>query len=403
MSDPTEPRDHAAAEIDERNTPVRVAHVYVHAPFCARRCFYCDFAVQVRREADPAPWAEAVGRERALLEREGRAVLADPLATLYVGGGTPSLLGPRAMTLLAHVLGPERLEAGDLEWTAEANPESVTAVLVEAWRRAGVNRMSLGVQSFQEPVLRWMGRLHGAEGARRAVSAARAAGVSNLSVDLIFGLPDTVPRDWSLDLETAIGLDVPHVSLYGLTAETGTPLGRGVADGRITMAGDGRYADEYLEAAERLAAAGYHHYEVSNFARPGAESEHNRAYWDGRAYLGLGNSSHSFLPPLRRWNVRGWTDYLGEVLDGRLPVEGEDVPEPAGRRLEGIWLALRTDRGLPLDGLDAAAPARRLQDWIGRGLARSEEGHLRLTARGWLVLDTLAVELDETLGERVPG
>ena len=387
----------------EGEEPVEVQHVYVHAPFCARRCFYCDFAVQVRREADPGPWAEAIHRERRLLDEEGRAVLAGSLETLYVGGGTPSLLGDEAMVRLADALGRRHLTAPSLEWTAEANPESVTSDLAQAWRRSGVTRMSLGVQSFQETVLRWMGRLHGAEGARRAVAVARAAGITDLSLDLIFGLPEGLPRDWRADLETAIALDVPHVSLYGLTAETGTPLGRGVTEGRIAMAGETRYEEEYLEAAERLGSAGYHHYEVSNFAREGAESRHNRAYWDDRPYLGLGNSSHSYLPPLRRWNLREWPAYLTEVESDRIPVGGEDRPDAAARRLEWIWLGLRTDRGLPLDRLPGAGVERRLRDWIRRGLAMEDEARIRLTPGGWLVLDTLAVELDGALGDPLPG
>jgi oxygen-independent coproporphyrinogen-3 oxidase len=383
--------------------PIETRHVYVHAPFCARRCFYCDFAVQVRRGADPGPWAEAIGKEVALLREEGRAVLAPTLDTLYIGGGTPSLLGEDAMARLAEALGPRHLTDPALEWTAEANPESVTPELARAWRRSGVNRMSLGVQSFQDTVLRWMGRLHGAEGARRAVAVLRAAGITDLSVDLIFGLPEGLPRDWRADLQTAIALDVPHVSLYGLTAETGTPLGRGVEEGRISMAGETRYEEEYLEASERLAAAGYRHYEVSNFARGGAESRHNRAYWDGRPYLGIGNSSHSYLPPLRRWNLRDWSAYLSEVECGRLPVGGEDRLSVAARRLEWIWLGLRTDRGLPLERLPGAAAEARIRGWVRRGLAWVDEVRIGLTARGWLVLDSLAVELDETLGDPRPG
>jgi len=383
--------------------PVEVRNVYVHAPFCARRCFYCDFAVQVRRDADPEPWAEAIRRERALLDAEGRAELAPSLETLYVGGGTPSLLGDQAMAHLADALGRRHLVGPTLEWTAEANPESVTPALARAWRRAGVNRMSLGVQSFQETVLRWMGRLHGAEGARRAVAEIRAAGIADLSVDLIFGLPEGLPRDWRADLQAAIALDVPHISLYGLTAETGTPLARGVTEGRISMAGEARYEEEYLEASERLGSAGYHQYEVSNFARDGAESRHNRAYWDDRPYLGLGNSSHSYLPPLRRWNLREWPAYLSEVESDRLPVGGEELPAVAARRLEWIWLGLRTDRGLPLERLPGVGVEARIRDWIRRGLAGKDEDRIRLTARGWLLLDTLAVELDEALGDPRPG
>lgn len=382
--------------------PVEVSSVYLHAPFCARRCFYCDFAVDVRRSPDPGVWWAAIEAELAALRREDQARLATPLETVYVGGGTPSLLGPEAMAGVRRILGDERLAGASLEWTAEANPESFDRAVADGWRRAGVGRISLGTQSFQEEPLRWMGRLHGAEGAERAVRTVREAGFDSVSIDLIFGLPATVPRDWSADLDRVLALDVPHVSLYGLTAESGTPLGRAVRAGRTALAEETRYEEEYLEASERLRAAGYEHYEVSNFARPGHRSRHNAAYWTGVPYLGLGNGAHSYLPPERRWNVRDWSAYEGTVAAGRLPVEDRERVEGSSRRLEEIWLALRTDRGL-LWPADLPAPARELgRRWLERSLARLERGRLALTPAGWLVLDELAVDLAEAMESGAP-
>lgn len=370
--------------------------VYVHAPFCARRCGYCDFAVTVERSPSAGPWLSALKGELAALGAEGRVRLAERLDTLYVGGGTPSLLGPEAMAGLARVLGPERLR-GDHEWTAEANPESFTAEVAREWRRAGVTRVSLGAQSFQEPVLRWMGRLHGPEGPARAVAHARDAGVADVSIDLIFGLPPALERDWDADLDRALALDVPHLSLYGLTAEPATPLGRSVASGRVAMPPDERYAEEYLRAHERLSAAGYHAYEVSNFARPGHESRHNRAYWEGRPYLGLGNGAHGYLPPERRWNLRDWHAYAVEATAARPPVADRETVTGPEARLEEVWLALRTDRGLPADRLATDAALALTDRWTRAGLARMLERRLVLTPEGWLLLDRLAVELDEAL------
>ncbi len=376
--------------------PTPIASVYVHAPFCARRCFYCDFAVEVRRGGDPTEWASAISTELALRQDRG-VVLADRLRTLYVGGGTPSLLGPEAMRCLADVLGPRRLSGSGIEWTAEANPESLTPEVARGWRLAGVNRLSLGVQSFQAGPLRWMGRLHGADGAVRAVETARLAGFEEISVDLIFALPGTVPRSWSEDLDRAIELDVPHVSLYGLTAEPGTGLGRGVAAGRVRMADDERYREDFLEAHTRLSEAGYRHYEVSNFARPGSESRHNVAYWDRSAYLGLGNGAHSFVSPIRWWNVHGWTDYRARLARGEDPTDETERLDRGGDRLEAIWTGLRADRGLPLDAW--AEPARdTAAGWARRGLATIDDGHVRLTAEGWLLLDSLALEFDAAAG-----
>ncbi len=373
-----------------------IASVYVHAPFCVRRCVYCDFAVTVRSEGDADGWADALEGELALVTADGER-LSDRLDTLYVGGGTPSLLGPAAMRRLAAIVGEERLTHADLEWTAEANPASFTADLASAWRDAGLNRISLGVQSFHEPTLRWMGRLHGAEGARRAVAAAKEAGLHNVSVDLVFGLPAAVGRSWSDDLARALALDVPHVSLYGLSVEPATALGRAVAEGKEPPVDEERYREEFLEAAETLTRAGYEHYEVSNFARPGYASRHNAVYWDGRPYLGLGNGAHSYSHPVRRWNVRDWNVYRERVVAGQRPEEGRERIDATASALEHTWLSLRTRAGVALAGLSAEA-GRLVDAWRRAGLADVEAGRARLTPEGWLLLDRLAVDLDAAMG-----
>jgi oxygen-independent coproporphyrinogen-3 oxidase len=353
--------------------------------------------VDVRSSPDPVEWADAIRAERHAVEAAGPWVIAPALETLYVGGGTPSLLGPEAMRLLAEAVGVHRLDDPGLEWTAEANPESLSEPVARGWRDAGVSRISLGVQSFDGQALRWMGRLHGAKGARDAVGRVRSAGIENLSIDLIFGLPEEIPRDWPTDLEAAVALDVPHISLYGLTAEPGTPLHRRVVEGAIDMTGEERYRDEYLAAHERLVAAGYLHYEVSNFARPGFESRHNQAYWAGVPYFGFGNSAHSYLPPVRRGNLRDWGAYLARIRSGELAWDEEDLPDASGRRVEELWLGLRTDRGLSRELLVTDEARRRVREWERRGWAQPEPSRVRLTAEGWLVLDSLVLELDRIL------
>lgn len=375
---------------------VEVASLYVHAPFCARRCTYCDFAVQVRRQGDAGEWLAAIEGELRALADEGRVRLAERLETLYVGGGTPSLLGPSAMDRLAGVVGRDRLGKSRLAWTAEANPESFTEDVAESWRAAGVNRVSLGIQSFHEPSLRWMGRLHGAQGAEAAVHRARRAGFPEISVDLIFGLPARLGRPWRDDLERVAELEVSHVSLYGLTVEEGTALGRAVREGREEPVDDDRYASEYLEAAARLVKLGYRHYEVSNFARPGSEARHNRVYWDGRPYLGLGNAAHSYLPPVRRWNLREWDAYRERASAGRLPLADHETVEADTARLERCWLGLRTRRGVALDGLPERA-CDLAGVWRSRGLATIRDDTVRLTADGWLLLDRLVVDFVRAL------
>lgn len=384
-----------------------VGSVYLHAPFCARRCFYCDFAVKVARAPDPQPWIEAITAE-VRAHAEAGIALSSPLSSIFVGGGTPTLLGPGAMAGVAQALGADRLTSPDLEWTAEANPESLTPELAAGWRSAGLNRLSIGVQSFDPNVLRWMGRLHGAEGARAAVVTARAAGITNLSLDLIFALPESLGRDWRADLEAALSLGVPHISLYGLTAETGTPLGRRVAEGKVQMADEERYRDAYLLANEVLTAEGYHHYEVSNFARPGAQSRHNRVYWDGGDYLGLGNSAHSLVGGRRFWNLRNWDEYRDQIAAGAHAAESEELVVGPSARMEALWLALRTDRGLAPAALLGPAAAGLVERLRNGGLAhdtpsgtdgqRADGGvGLRLTPHGWLLLDEIAVDFDSAL------
>ncbi len=395
-------------------------HVYVHTPFCARRCSYCDFAVTVAADPPVAAWAECVGRELAMVA-ESRGWDRLELDTLYLGGGTPSLLGPGAVPALLEALtgaagaagaagaevaglegagmpaGPVVDLDGVSEFTAEANPESFTPELAADWVGAGVNRVSLGAQTFHEPALRWMGRLHGPEGPGRAVRVARETGLENVGLDLIFGLPERLGRDLDDDLDRILALEPEHISVYGLSVEPDTPLGRWVAEGRETLPDEDRYGEEYLRVADRLTSAGYEHYEVSNFALPGREAEHNAAYWRDVAYLGLGSGAHSYVAPERWWNERDWPAYRSRVEAGELPRSDAERLTADAARLERIWLGLRTAAGLDLAVLDPAQEERVAQ-WARAGWAERGDARVRLTPEGWLLLDRLAVELDAAAG-----
>jgi oxygen-independent coproporphyrinogen-3 oxidase len=372
-----------------------IRHLYVHVPFCLRRCSYCDFAVQTVNSAPTGEWLVAIEREIELFAAELGWRTPMPLETLYVGGGTPSLIGGGGMSGLRAALTGAFTWKADLEWTSEANPETFTDDVAREWVASGVNRISLGAQTFDENVLRWMGRMHGSSGPGRAVAAARSAGFRNVSIDLIFGVPERFGRDWRADLERTIDLGPEHVSLYGLTAEKGTPLGRWVSEGREELAGEDQYVEEYLLAVEKLGSAGFEHYEVSNFARPGYRSRHNHAYWEGVPYLGVGPGAHSFLPPRRQWNVRDWSEYAERLGRGESPRENEELVDGETATLERAWLGLRTHAGLALSELTPARQAR-LVEWQGAGLAAITDGTVRLTTEGWLVLDRLVVELDTT-------
>lgn len=372
------------------------AGLYVHFPFCAHRCHYCDFSVRRARIPPVGDWLDAIE-----LEIEGWFAAtsweAPPrIDTLFVGGGTPSLLGADGARRLAALLRRRFCwDPGALEWTMEANPASFDVATGRAWRELGVTRLSLGVQSLDDGVLRWLGRLHDAERALRALSDARAAGFERINADLMFGLPGEVERRWSLEVERLLGAGAGHVSAYGLTIEPATPLGRRVATGRVRPPDEKRYEAEYLEVVRALVEAGYGHYEVSNFARPGEECRHNWKYWDGEPYLGVGPSAHSFLPPYRTWNAFGWDAYRGTIRAVAPPLEGWERPTAEQRELERLWLRLRTRRGLAVD--DPAwrsGPASGLRDrWIREGWLAAREGRVAATPRGWLRLDELVTEI----------
>lgn len=375
-----------------------VLHLYVHVPFCVRRCSYCDFSIAVRKRIPAREYVTAVLRELAMT-REASG-WADPgaaprgLETLYLGGGTPSLLPADAVaSLLTSLVDTFRSTPrfDDVEVTLEANPEDVTPENAAAWVRAGVNRVSLGAQSFDDRVLHWMHRSHDAARIGEAVRTLRAAGIENISLDLIFALPAELDRDWNRDLDQALSLFPFHLSLYGLTVEERTPLARWISRGAAQAPGDERYAEEYLLAHERLARAGYRFYEVSNAARDGRRSRHNSAYWSGRPYLGLGPAAHSYDGHTRRWNLAAWEAYRRAVVAGRSPIESEEVLTTEQQELERLYLALRTDQGLPLTALSRPLPP--VPAWVGRGWAVIRDDRVILTGQGWLRLDALVGDL----------
>ena len=355
-------------------------HLYLHVPFCQRRCSYCDFSIAVRKRIPVRDYLDVVLREA---EQAGHA----EFETIYLGGGTPSLLPPEAISELLHDLtSPRDTHHAAREVTLEANPEDVTPDAARAWRSAGINRVSLGAQSFDDTVLNWMHRSHDAARIGAAVHALRGAGLENISLDLIFGLPEELHCDWERDLETALALRTTHLSLYGLTVEPRTPLDRWISRGATHAPDEERYAEEYLLAHRLLTAAGFSFYEVSNAARDGYRSQHNSAYWSGKPYVGLGPAAHSFDGQTRRWNLRAWEAYRRAVAEGRSAVESEERLTEEQRELEAIYLGLRTTQGIPFGAL------RRLPASFG-GWVFEESGRLKCTPEGWLRLDSLVNEL----------
>ena len=366
--------------------------LYVHVPFCASKCAYCDFASYPGREGEwtryfEALWAEMDGWREALAGREA--------ATVFFGGGTPTLVPAeyivetleRARALLPF--------SGDAEITLEGNPGTLTPEKLAAYRAAGANRISLGAQSFDDGLLRALRRIHTAAQIGEAVGMARDAGFSNVNLDLMYALPGQTPQQWRDTLDAAIALGVPHVSAYSLIVEPGTPMARRVAAGEALLPDDDAVNAMQREAVRRLAGAGLMRYEISNYARPGFACRHNLVYWERGDYLGLGCAAHPLVDGCRFRNPDALEDYLcgARRLDAQR-LTADDAME------ETVMLATRTVRGLDLNAWEAAfgAPfaagrAAALDRLRRGGLIEIQDGFLRLTLRGMELQNAVVLEL----------
>ncbi|HKP29541.1 MAG TPA: radical SAM family heme chaperone HemW [Gemmatimonadales bacterium] len=363
--------------------------LYVHVPFCARRCSYCDFAIAVRRSVPSDAFAEDVVAEWQLRLADPWWELSPTVETVYFGGGTPSHVAPSALERILDAVAAERTIAERAEITIEANPDDISEENAREWRASGINRVSLGVQSFDPAVLDWMHRTHTAQQVPRAFEILRAAGFDNISLDLIYGLPASLDRDWGADLDQALALEPEHLSLYALTIEPGTPLGKWSTRGAVLPLTDDRVATEYLAANRRLVESGFEHYEVSNAARPGFRAVHNAGYWRRVPFLGLGPSAHSGAGNERRWNLREYVAWREGLGAGRDPLEGRESLDEDQVLLERRYLGLRTDTGVEMELI----PEDKRRSWVTEGWAVESPLTLRLTPEGWLRLDALVASL----------
>lgn len=320
--------------------------LYIHIPFCLRKCPYCDFP------SEPLPERSRVNRYLHALAAEARLRAEgeeSTFGTLYVGGGTPSLLDVGQLSFLFHTVGESvSLEPG-AEVTIEANPATVEGGKAERFLELGVNRISLGVQSFRGSSLRRLGRAHSAEDSRHCVPLLRAAGFRNIGIDLIYGLPGQKPGDWEEDLDRALELRPEHLSLYSLAVEEGTGFAARLAEGTLALPPEEVVIEMYRTALEKTEAAGYEHYEISNWSLPGFRSRHNSAVWAMEDYSGIGAGAHSFTkgpPPVRRGNVSLLEDYLGRMESGVSPEKFRENPPPRTLAGEALMLGLRMFEGI---------------------------------------------------------
>jgi putative oxygen-independent coproporphyrinogen III oxidase len=366
------------------------AGLYVHVPFCSSKCPYCGFSSIVdRTRADD--WLEALAQEAGSYARSFPS-----FDSLYVGGGTPSCLGAEALTRLLGTLQASFELLPGAEITIEVNPGDASPGLLRLLRELGVSRLSLGVQSLDDRVLRVLGRRHDAAQALDSVRSARDAGFATIGVDLIYGVPGQSQASWLGTLERVVGLGPEHLSCYMLTREAGTPFAEAVAAGRVRACGEEVLAQRFRETSARLRSAGYLHYEVSNFSR-GSEhrARHNGKYWRHVPYLGLGPAAHSFSGQERWWNLSSVDEYLGALAAGRAPVAGRETLTAAELELEALALGLRTSDGIP-SALVRGATSQ-LEALSARGWLRRDEERWVPTPEGLLFADRMALELSLAL------
>jgi len=371
---------------------------YLHVPFCTTRCGYCDFNTYTASELGDLPGASRAGYvDTAITEVDlARQVLgpgAPPASTVFVGGGTPTLLPPADLGRLVGAVRAQFGLTGDAEITTESNPESIDAAGLARLREVGFNRISFGMQSVVPHVLATLDRVHSAGRPQQAVAEARSAGFTSVSLDLIYGTPGESMADWERSLLAALAAEPDHLSAYALIVEDGTRLAARIQRGELPMTDDDDLADKYLRAEELLTAAGYTAYEVSNWARgSGHQCRHNLAYWRGHSWWGVGPGAHSHVGGVRWWNVKHPASYAARMRTGVSPAHARETLSAADRRVERVLLELRLLDGLPVAVL-TDSEQRRIPDLQARGVAALNGSNLVLTITGRLLADGVVRDL----------
>ncbi|SOD79786.1 radical SAM family heme chaperone HemW [Spirosoma fluviale] len=369
-------------------------HLYLHIPFCKQACHYCDFH-----------FSTSLGQKSALVDALCTEIALQksylpnqPLETIYFGGGTPSLLTEAELAQIFSAIHTHFPVSPTAEITLEANPDDLTLAKLQMLRRY-VNRLSIGIQTFDETTLRWMNRAHTATEAETCVGLARQAGFENMSVDLIYGIPNRDDQAWRLDLQKMLALNVPHLSAYALTIEPDTAFGRWQKKGKLPPADEEIAAGQFEELTSALTTAGYAHYEISNFARDGHYARHNTAYWQRRPYLGIGPSAHSYNGPSRQYNLANNARYIAAIKQGELAATLEELTV-ADQVNEYLLTGLRTQWGCSITELDtllsgdfSAIQARDLDAMYKTGWLVRQNDTLLLTPAGKLFADRVAASL----------
>ncbi|MFT3932843.1 MAG: radical SAM family heme chaperone HemW [Chitinophagaceae bacterium] len=372
-----------------------MAGIYLHIPYCKKACHYCNFyfSVSLKSKNDfTAALLKEIKLQQNYLQQES-------VSTIYLGGGTPSLLEKEDLQKIFNELRQYFVIEPDAEITLEANPDDINPDKLRAWKAAGINRLSIGIQSFFEEDLRWMNRAHNAAQAKECILMAQEAGINNISIDLIYGTPGLTDENWQQNVSTAIALNIPHLSCYALTVEPGTALQKMIDQHKKQDVDPEKQAHHFLLLMDWLQTAGYEHYEISNFAKPGHRSKHNSSYWSGKKYLGLGPSAHSFNGMVRQWNIANTQLYIQSLNQEKVPAEIETLTDTQHLN-EYIMTSLRTQEGIDLQKVE-----KRFSEAIAQQLKRNSlkyiEGKklisngksLQLTKEGKLFADGIASDL----------
>ena len=371
--------------------------LYIHIPFCKSRCTYCAFYSTTAEQMKQA-YVDAVCREmelrNAIYEKEGKNV-GKTIATVYLGGGTPSQLSPTQLQQLFDTIARHYDVSDDAEITIECNPDDVTEAFAELLRSLPVNRVSMGAQTFDDDRLQFIHRRHTSEQVTTAIQRLRKKGIHNISIDLMYGFPDETLEEWEYDIQQALALNVEHISAYALTYEEGTPLYRLQEEGKVKEIDEERSLAMYDRLIDRLQEAGYEHYEISNFARKGWRSRHNSSYWQLVPYIGIGAAAHSYDGRRRQWNIADINSYINHIQQGIVPAEGELLDKDS-RYNDHVMLALRTCEGLDLSTLDSDERSyceETAKKFVLDGLLVKTDNHLRLSRKGLFVSDMIMSEL----------
>lgn len=369
--------------------------LYIHIPFCIRKCIYCDFFSVPYDEDLALRYVDALVRELEMRKR-----VAGELKTVYIGGGTPTTAPTLSLAGVIRKIKDSFTLSPDAEITTEANPGTIDEEKARALSDAGANRFSFGVQSFNDHELKLLGRAHTFKDALRAVVSARHADIGNVSIDLMYGIPGQTPDGWRLNLEMAVELSPEHISVYELTPERGTPLYDAIMRREIEKPPEEAIVEMYYLAIDRLNDAGYRHYEISNFAKPGFECRHNINYWDRGEYIGVGAGAHGFAGDRRTKNTPNIEGYIDALGKGELAVEEEIEVSCEEALREFIFLGLRKTEGLDIGtfredlAIDLLSAS---EDLIAEGLLASDGAHVRLTRKGLIVSNTVITRLFEKL------